>query len=94
VSRHDPDARVALIRRRLEESFHPEELFVKDQSHLHVGHAGAQDGKGHFEVTIVSAAFAGLSRLRRHQLVYEALSDLMDTEIHALRIKAATPTEH
>lgn len=86
-------SREALIRQRLEETFRPEELLIKDQSHLHVGHEGAKDGKGHFDVTIVSPAFTGLSRLRRHQMVYDALSDLLETDIHALRIKAASPSD-
>lgn len=90
----DTSARVTLIHRRLEDRFRPEELLVKDQSHLHVGHEGARDGRGHFDVMIVSTAFKGLSRLRRHQLIYEALGDLMQTDIHALRIKATTPAEH
>lgn len=81
------------IRERLEEAFAPEELLVKDQSHLHEGHEGAKDGKGHFDVTIVSPAFAGSSRIERHQMVYDALRDLLETEIHALRIKARAPTE-
>jgi BolA protein len=64
---------------------------VKDQSHLHAGHAGAQDGRGHFDVTIVSDAFAGKRPLARHRLIYEALGTLMETDIHALRINASTP---
>lgn len=93
MSAGDPSRRASLIRHRLEERFQPEELSVKDQSHLHVGHEGAKDGKGHFDVIIVSTAFSGLSRIRRHQLVYEALSDLMDTDVHALRIRAASPSD-
>lgn len=86
-------SREALIRQKLEEAFHPEELLVKDQSHLHVGHEGARDGRGHFDVTIVAAVFAGLSRMRRHQMVYDALGDLLETDIHALRIKASSPSD-
>lgn len=86
-------SRELLIRQRLEEALRPEELFIKDQSHLHAGHEGARDGKGHFDVTIVAAAFAGLSRIRRHQMVYHALGDLLDTDIHALRIKASSPSD-
>lgn len=86
-------ARDVRIRERLEEAFAPEELLVKDQSHLHEGHEGAKDGKGHFDVTIVSPVFAGSSRIERHQMVYDALRDLLETEIHALRIKARAPTE-
>lgn len=86
-------ARDALIRQRLEEAFHPQELLIRDQSLLHIGHEGARDGKGHFDVTIVSQAFAGVGRVQRHQMVYDALSSLLESDIHALRIKALTPTE-
>ena len=85
--------RQALIRTELEKNFQPTELLIKDQSHLHAGHAGAKDGKGHFDVTIVSQAFDGVNRLQRHRMVYAALSKLIETDIHALRIKALTPSE-
>lgn len=85
--------REALIRRELEKHFQPTELLIKDQSQLHAGHAGARDGKGHFDVTIVSAAFDGVNRLQRHRMVYDALSQLIETDIHALRIKAYAPAE-
>lgn len=81
------------LRQCLEAAFEPQELLVKDQSHLHIGHAGAEDGKGHFDVTIVSSVFTGLGRVRRHQMIYDALSDLIESDIHALRIRAYTPTE-
>ncbi len=81
------------IRQRLQQVFEPVELLVKDQSHLHIGHEGAKDGKGHFDVTIVAPAFEGASRIRRHQMVYDALHDLLETDIHALRIQARTPAE-
>lgn len=85
--------RQALIRKELEQSFQPTELLIKDQSQLHAGHEGAKDGKGHFEVTIVSQAFDGVNRLQRHRMVYDALSKLIETDIHALRIKAYAPSE-
>ena len=85
--------RVSLIRRQLEQTFEPTELLIKDQSHLHKGHAGAEDGKGHFDVTIVSAAFDGQNRIQRHRMVYDSLTGLLETDIHALRIKAFTPSE-
>lgn len=81
------------IEERLREALNPVSLLVKDQSHLHAGHAGAQDGKGHFEVRIVSEAFSGLSIIKRHRLVYESLGGLMETDIHALSIKAQTTEE-
>ena len=85
--------RVEQIQVRLEAEFDPSHLQVKDQSHLHAGHAGARDGMGHFEVTIVADAFEGKSRIQRHRLVYAALGTLMQTDIHALKINAFSPGE-
>ena len=86
-------SRQAQIRTELEKSFQPTELLIKDQSHLHAGHEGAKDGKGHFDVTIVSEAFAGVNRVQRHRMVYDALGKLLETDIHALRITAFAPSE-
>ena len=85
--------RVARIEALLIEAFAPEHLLVKDQSHLHAGHAGARDGRGHFAVKIVAAAFADKSRIERHRMIYGALGDMMETDIHALSIDALTPDE-
>ena len=76
--------RVALIRSRLEAAFNPDELEVVDDSHRHAGHAGARDGRGHFQVRILSREFAGKRTLERHRMVYAALGPLMQTDIHAL----------
>jgi BolA protein len=85
--------RTERIQSLLEAAFAPVDLLVKDQSHLHAGHAGARDGKGHFEVRIVADAFAGKSRIRRHRMVFEALDDMMQTDIHALSVHAHAPEE-
>ncbi len=77
----------------LKERFDPTELLIQDQSQLHAGHEGAKDGKGHFDVTIVSAAFEGQNRIARHRMVYDALTDQFRTDIHALRVKAYIPSE-
>ena len=87
------EERLKEIRRRLEDGLAPSELLVKDQSHLHAGHEGAKEGKGHFEVTIVSDKFDGENRIARHRLIYDALGSFMDTDIHALRINAFAPSE-
>lgn len=87
------EARQTELEKRLREAFHPQELLIKDQSHLHAGHAGAQDGRGHFAVRLTADAFEGLPRIQRHRLVYEAVGDLMETDIHALSITAITPGE-
>lgn len=87
------DQRVREIESRLASAFEPAELLVKDQSHLHEGHAGARDGKGHFEVLIVASAFEDQSRIQRHRLVFDAIGDYMNTDVHALRIRAFAPGE-
>ncbi len=84
--------RLALIRSALAPLV-PVSLVVIDESHKHAGHAGARDGRGHFAVEIVSEAFAGLAPLARHRRVYDAVGALMQTDIHALSIKAKTPQE-
>lgn len=47
----------------------------------------------HFEAVVVSRAFAGLSTVKQHQLVYRALGARMGTDIHALSLKTLTPEE-
>ena len=85
--------RVERIRALLVEALDPAAIEVVDDSHKHVGHAGARGGQGHFSVDIVSAAFAGKLPLARHRLVYAALGEMMQTDIHALAIRARTPDE-
>ena len=86
-------ARLERIRASLVAGLQPDELELTDDSHLHAGHAGARDGRGHFRVYIVSKQFATMRPLQRHQLVYRTLGDLMQTDIHALSISASTPDE-
>jgi BolA protein len=72
----------------------PSGLDLVDQSALHAGHAGARsEGESHFRLLIVSATFAGKSRLERQRMVFDALGDLMQTDIHALSIAALAPDE-
>jgi BolA family transcriptional regulator, general stress-responsive regulator len=84
-------SRESLLRQRLESRFTPSVLIIEDQSHLHVGHAGAAAGHGHFRVTIVSEAFRGMPPVARHRMVYAAVDDLLRTDIHALAIEASPP---
>lgn len=79
--------RIEAMRKRLTTALDPVELEIIDESHLHVGHAGAKDGRGHFRVRIHSKHFQGLTRLQQHRLVYNALADLMATDIHALSLE-------
>ena len=70
----------------------PTQLVWQDDSHLHAGHAGAREG-GHYRLQIVSPRFAGLSRIARHRLIYDALGPLVDRGIHALQIDARSPED-
>lgn len=88
-----PSERLAEIEARLRAALDPEALHVEDQSHLHAGHAGARDGRGHFSVMIVDRAFNGQPVLARHRAVYRALANLMQTDIHALAIEAVASDE-
>lgn len=82
------------IRIRLEQKLAPSSLEVVDESHCHEGHSGAKpSGETHFNVVIVSAAFAGKTRIARHRMVFDVLQDLMDAPVHALTLSARTPDE-
>jgi BolA protein len=85
--------RIEMIRERLTNNLHPTELNIIDESARHAGHAGAASGGGHFIVDIVASAFNDKTLIQRHRLVYDAVDDIMHSEIHALSIQAKTPDE-
>ncbi len=87
------NARMEQMRALIGAALTPQDLQIEDDSHLHVGHAGAAGGAGHYRVRVVSEAFAGKNRLARHRLVYDCLRNLMQADIHALNIVALTPAE-
>lgn len=87
------EQRLAEIRQRLQAALSPESLQVEDEGHMHIGHEGAKDGRGHFRVLVVSDHFRGKTPIQRHRLIYQALGDLMQTDIHALAIDAYLPEE-
>jgi BolA protein len=89
----NPKERVKEIEKRLTAALTPETVGVEDESHLHEGHPGARDGRGHFRVLIIADAFDGKTLLQRHRMVYAALGGLMQTDIHALAIDAWSPDE-
>ena len=80
------EQRMTMMQTQIETYLQPTELKIEDESHLHAGHAGAKSGKGHFRVTIGSEKFQGLRPLQKHRLIYDALGDLMQSDIHALSI--------
>lgn len=85
--------RVQAIRERLNRALSPERIDITDDSHRHIGHAGAAAGGGHFSVRIVSEKFRDRPPIERHRLVYQAVGDMMPHEIHALSIEALTADE-
>lgn len=80
-----------LIETRLQ-TLSPEHIELLDDSAQHAGHAGNRGG-GHYRLVIVSPQFTGQTPQARHRMVYAALGDLLQREIHALTIKAYTPAE-
>ena len=83
-----------IIEKKLAAAFAPVELVIEDESAKHAGHSGARpEGETHFRVRIVSAAFAGLSRVERQRRVYAALADEMKSRVHALALVTLAPDE-
>ena len=80
---------------KLEAAFSPERLDVINESHLHAGHQPGFDGEGetHMRIRIVSAAFAGMSRVARHRAINEVVKAEFDAGLHALAVEAAAPGE-
>lgn len=82
------------IRGKLTERFSPIGLEISDESYRHAGHEGARpEGETHFSVTIVAAAFIGLSRVARQRLVYQTLAEELATGVHALSLTTLAPDE-
>lgn len=74
-------------------SLEPIALEVIDESHLHIGHPGAQSGMSHIRIKISSKQLNGLNKLNQHKKIYHALGNLMNTDLHAvaIEIKPITP---
>lgn len=81
------EQRILTIEDKLTHAFQPTQLSVIDESHKHVGHAGAKSGRGHFKIRIAADCFNGKNELQVHRAIYKALDDLMTTDIHALSIE-------
>lgn len=83
-----------LIAQKLTEAFVPQSLKVVDESHQHEGHGGHRPGgQTHFRVYIVSQAFKGKTRIERHRMINQILSDDLAAGVHALAIHAQAPGE-
>jgi stress-induced morphogen len=78
------------IQQKLSSALSPSVLDVQNESSMHNVPKGSET---HFKVVVVSPAFEGLARVRRHQLIYDALADEMKSGLHALTITSKTPSE-
>lgn len=86
--------RSEMIEQRIQAALQPTKLVIEDNSAQHAGHAGAKaTGGGYFNIEVVSPMFQGKSAVARHRMIYAALGDAMQKEIHALSIKAFSPEE-
>jgi BolA family transcriptional regulator, general stress-responsive regulator len=81
------DDRIKIMREKITAALNPEQLDIIDDSPMHVGHAGAQSGAGHFTVKIKAKALEDQSLVKAHQMIYQALDGMIGPEIHALSIK-------
>jgi BolA family transcriptional regulator, general stress-responsive regulator len=82
----DAYQRIEAIKQCLVAALSPTHLDVRDDSAKHIGHIGAAGGAGHYAIVIRSPLFAGKNQIARHRLVYDALKELMPSEIHALQL--------
>lgn len=87
------EERAQIIKSTLEDRLEAERIEIIDDSAAHAGHLGAQGGGGHYRVLVVSERFEGLSRVAAQRLVYQALGELMTTDIHALEMRTLTPEQ-
>jgi BolA protein len=82
------------IDNKLRARFTPQQLVIHDDSERHRGHAGHREGgETHFKIEIVSASFDGHNRVARQRLVYDTLKDEFAAGLHALEVRALTPSE-
>ena len=82
------------ITQKLNAAFPGAAIELRDDSHLHAGHAGAREGgESHFHVRIVSEKFEGLSRVARQRLVNAALREELAGPVHALAMATLTVDE-
>jgi BolA protein len=85
--------RVDELRDRITAALTAERVEIQDDSEQHRGHAGARGGAGHYTAIVVAERFAGMGRVERHRAVYEAVGDMIPSQVHALVVRAYTPQE-
>ena len=84
--------RIEQMRQRLA-VLHPENIEIVDESHQHAGHVGSRSGGGHYLLQITSPDFVGKNKMACHRMIYSALAEMMERDIHALTIDAKMPAK-
>lgn len=88
-----------IILEKLTSAFNPVSITLEDDSWRHAGHhhEGGMDakvgGESHFNLALVSSAFEGQGRVARQRAVNAVLAAELAGPVHALSIKAMTPSE-
>ena len=83
-----------IIQNKLQKALSAQDIFVKNQSHLHRHHSHSPGGEDtHFDIFIVSKAFEGMGRVKRQQMVYDLLKEEMDGGVHAISMKLRAPND-
>jgi stress-induced morphogen len=91
----DMQSRAERLNAILSDAFSPALLRVEDDSARHAGHSGAAPGgQTHYNVLLVSEAFAGMNRVARSRAVHAALAAEFASGMHALALTLRTPAEH
>lgn len=88
-------SRAARMRQKLQSSLEASALDIEDVSYQHAGHAAVKDNANetHFNIKVISPKFEGQSLVKRHRMVYDLLTDELNSGLHAISIVAKTPKE-
>lgn len=80
------DPRITALKSKLNTTFNPSFLDIIDDSHLHVGHVGAEDNKLHITIKIKAKALENLNRIQQHKMIYSSMSKEIESHFHAISI--------
>ena len=88
-------SRAARMRQKLQSALEASALDIEDVSYQHAGHAAVKDNANetHFNIKVISPKFEGQSLVKRHRMVYDLLTDELNSGLHAISIVSKSPTE-
>jgi len=74
---------------KVQAALSPVYVDLQNESHMHAGPAT----ESHFKLVVVSDGFAGLSKVKRHQKIYQLVKEELDGPVHALALHLYTEAE-